>query len=202
SGLTVIGGGHSGHCIRPHIVSVDMIECHGVHIVPVEAGTGDSNSDSGSVVVAGAGCKTSDLIKKTMEVGLTVPLGSRPSVGAGLWLQGGIGHLARLCGLACDAIVGAVLVSVDSSQVLCIGDVPTKHRPAGAIRPGNESDLLWAIKGAGTNIGIIVSVTFKAFAAPTYSVRNWVLPLTDSFFGWKHCTVQYSTYLFLFSSKM
>ncbi|PYH83047.1 phosphoribosyl transferase domain protein [Aspergillus uvarum CBS 121591] len=167
AGLTVIGGGHSGHCIRPHVVSVDMIECDEVHIVPVEAGTGDPNSDSGSVVVAGAGCKTSDIIKKTMEAGLTVPLGSRPSVGAGLWLQGGIGHLARLYGLACDAIVGAVLVSVDSSQACW-------YYP-----PENESDLLWAIKGAGTNIGIIVSVTFKAFVAPTYSVRNWAIPLTD-----------------------
>ncbi|RAK72133.1 phosphoribosyl transferase domain protein [Aspergillus fijiensis CBS 313.89] len=179
AGLTVIGGGHSGHCIRPHVASVDMIEFDEVHIVPVEAGTEDSKLDAGSVVVAGGGCKTSDIIKKTMIAGLTVPLGSRPSVGAGLWLQGGIGHLARLYGLACDAIVGAVLVSVDSGQILWIGDVPIQHRPAGAVRPENESDLLWAIKGAGTNIGIIVSVTFKAFVAPTCLVRNWAIPLTD-----------------------
>jgi hypothetical protein len=44
----------------------------------------------------------------------------------------------------------------------------------------NETDLLWAIKGAGTNFGIVISITFKAYIAPTYSVRNWVVPLRDN----------------------
>ena len=73
-----------------------------------------------------------------------------------------------------------MVVSVDSSQALCVGRVPSEHRPAGAVRPGNEPDLLWAMKGAGTNIGIVVSVTFNAYAAPTYSIRNWVVPLSDN----------------------
>jgi len=140
----------------------------------------DSGSDSGSLVVAEAGCKTGDIVRKTMAAGVTVSLGARPSVGAGQWLQGGIGHLARLHGLACDAIVGAVVVSVESSQALCVGRVPSQHRPAGAVRPENETDLLWAMKGAGTNFGIMVSVTFKAYAASTYSIRNWVVPLSDN----------------------
>ncbi|KAJ4217475.1 hypothetical protein NW759_008781 [Fusarium solani] len=125
-------------------------------------------SDPGSLVVAEAGCKTGDIIQKTMEEGLTVPLGSRPRVGAGLWLQGGIGHLSRLHGLSCDAIVGAVMVSVDSGKVLCIGNVPSQHRPADAVRPDDEDDLLWVLKGAGTNFDIVISVTFKTHAAPTY----------------------------------
>ncbi len=110
--------------------------------------------------------------------GLAVPLGARPSVGAGLWLQGGIGHLARLHGLACDAIVGAVMVSVENSRIFCIGHVPSQHRPAGAVRPENEADLLWALKGAGTNFGVVVSVTLGTYAAPTYLTRNWVAPLS------------------------
>ncbi|KPM37969.1 hypothetical protein AK830_g8587 [Neonectria ditissima] len=177
-GLTVVGGGHSGHCLWPNVVSIDMSAFDQVHILT--AGEEGENSDTGSsaLVVAEAGCRTGDIVRKTMEAGLTVPLGSRPSVGAGLWLQGGIGHLARLHGLACDAIVGAVVVSVDSGQVLCVGRVPSHHRPAGAITPENEGDLLWAMKGAGTNFGIVVSVTFKAYAAPTYTVRNWVIPLS------------------------
>ena len=113
-----------------------------VHILMAGEDETDSGSDSGSLVVAEAGCKTGDIVRKTMAVGLTVPLGARPSVGAGLWLQGGIGHLARLHGLACDAIVGAVVVSVDSGQVLCVGHVPSQHRPAGAVRPENEAGLL------------------------------------------------------------
>ncbi|CAG7936733.1 unnamed protein product [Penicillium salamii] len=37
------------------------------------------------------------------------------------------------------------------------------------------------MKGAGTNIDIVVSVTFKAFASRIYSVCNWVVPLSNSF---------------------
>ena len=179
-GLSVFGGGHSGHCLWPNVVSVDMGAFDQVHILMAGEDGGDSSSGSSTLVVAEAGCKTGDIVRKTMAAGVTVPLGSRPSVGAGLWLQGGIGHLARLHGLACDAIVGAVMVSVNSSQVLCIGHVPSQHQAAIAIRPENETDLLWAIKGAGTNFGIVISVTFKAYAAPTYWTRNWVVPLCDS----------------------
>ncbi|KAJ5595098.1 uncharacterized protein N7459_001306 [Penicillium hispanicum] len=176
--LTVIGGGHSAHCLWTHVISVDMSNFHQVHVLTAGSDQ-DSDSGFGSLVVAEAGCKTGDIVRKTMATGVTVPLGTRPSVGAGLWLQGGIGHLARMYGLSCDAIVGAVVVSIDSSQVLCIGCVPSQHRPAGAIRPENDTDLLWAIKGAGTNFGIVVRVTFKAYIAPTYATRNWVVPLSD-----------------------
>ena len=178
-GLAVIGGGHSGHCLWPNVVSVNMGAFDQVHILTAEIDEGDSGSDSSSLVVAEADCKTGDIVRKTMAAGVTVPLGARPSVGAGLWLQGGIGHLARLHGLACDAIVGAIMVSVESSQVLYVGCVPSQHRPAGAVRPENESDLLWAMKGAGTNFGIVISLTFKSYAAPTYLTRNWVVPLSD-----------------------
>jgi hypothetical protein len=180
--LTVISGGHSGHCLWPNVVSVDMSAFDQVHILTIggNEGRSDFRPNSGSLVVVEAGCKTGDIIRKTMVAGLTVPLGARPSVGAGLWLQGGIGHLARLHGLACDAIVGAVVVSLKSGKVLCVGHVPSQHQPAGAVIPENEADLLWAMKGAGTNFGIVVSVTFNTYAAPAYLVRNWDFPLADS----------------------
>ncbi|EXJ60439.1 hypothetical protein A1O7_04591 [Cladophialophora yegresii CBS 114405] len=179
--LTVIGGGHSGHCLWPNVVSVDMGAFDKVHILAVGDDRGGSDLDSISLVVAEAGCKTGDIVHETMKAGLIVPLGARPTVGAGLWLQGGIGHLARLHGLACDSIVGAVVVSVDSGEVLSVGHVPSQHQPAGAVRRENEADLLWALKGAGTNFGVVVSVTFKAYPAPTYMTRNWVVPLSDKF---------------------
>ncbi|CZS92557.1 uncharacterized protein RAG0_03173 [Rhynchosporium agropyri] len=91
-----------------------------------------------------------------------MPLGARPS------LQGGIGHLARLHGLASDSIIGAVVVSVESSHVLYVGHIPKQHWPVGAVRPEDHKDLLWAIKGAGTNFGIVISVTFKGYQAPNY----------------------------------
>lgn len=179
-GLTVVGGGHSSHCLWPNVVSVDMSALNQVYIVTTGENNGKLDCESScALVVAEAGCKTGDIVSKTMEVGLTVPLGARPSVGAGLWLQGGIGHLARLHGLACDAIVGAVVVSVASGQVLCVGRVPAQYQPANAVRPENETELLWAIKGAGSNFGIVVSVTFKTYPAPTFFVRDWDLSLSD-----------------------
>ncbi|KAF1934723.1 hypothetical protein EJ02DRAFT_507382 [Clathrospora elynae] len=180
--LTVIGGGHGGHCLKGNVFAVDMSAFDKVHLTAVEKteeGREGIGKNLGALVVAEAGSTTGDIIRKTMAAGLTVPLGSRPTVGAGLWLQGGIGHLSRLHGLSCDAIIGTILVSVASGQILCVGHVPEQHIPRGAVRPANEADLLWAVKGAGTNFGIVMSVTFKAYPAPVYSTRNWVVPLAD-----------------------
>ncbi|KAL9090901.1 MAG: hypothetical protein Q9165_005109 [Trypethelium subeluteriae] len=179
-GLTVVGGGHSGHCLWPNVVAVDMGAFDQMHILKPEEAGGNSGPHSTGLVIVEAGCKTGDIIHETLAAGVTVPLGARPSVGAGLWLQGGIGHLARLHGLACDAIVGAVIVSVKTSQVFYVGCVPAQYRPTDAVRPEHESDLLWAIKGAGTNFGIVISVTFKSYAAPTYLTRNRIFPLSDN----------------------
>lgn len=176
-GLNVLGGGHSGHCLWPNVVSVDMSAFNHVHIVKEEQDQEEPRSTY--LVVAEAGCTTEEIIRRTMKEGLTIPLGSRPSVGAGMWLQGGIGHLARLYGLACDSIVGAVIVSVrDYNHIFCIGNVPTENQPHGATFLKDE---LWAIKGAGTNLGIVISVTFRAHEAPTYRTQNWVVELRDSF---------------------
>ena len=180
--LNVVGGGHSGQCLVPNNVAIDMSAFNHIHIFTTDQEETPS-SDSLTLVVVEAGCKTGDIVRKTSEAGLTVPLGSRPSVGAGLWLQGGISHLARLLGLTCDNIVGAVVVSVSSGEVLCIGNVPGKHQPANAIRPEKETEMLWAIRGAGTNFGIVISVTFKAHSAPLYSIRNWIIPLSDNVFA-------------------
>ncbi|KAL2831926.1 hypothetical protein BJY01DRAFT_260368 [Aspergillus pseudoustus] len=177
--LTVIGGGHSSHCLWANVVSIDMAAFNRTHVHAVKELELGFDSDLSPCVVAGTGCKTEDIIRSTMAVGLTVPLGSRPSVGAGLWLQGGIGHQARLYGLTCDAIIGAVIVSVKTGQILGIGHVPSEHWPPDAVRPKDETDLLWALKGAGTNIGIVISVTFRAFPAQSHLVRNWVIPINS-----------------------
>jgi adenine phosphoribosyltransferase len=178
--LMVIGGSHSGHCLLSNVVAVDMSAFDKVHIISAnDEEKGGSANASASLVVAGAGSTVGEIIQKTMAVGLTVPLGARPSVGAGLWLQGGIGHLARLHGLSCDAIVGAIIISVRSGQIFVVVNVPSQHTPAGAIRPKEEADLLWAIKGAGTNFGIVISVTFRAHAAATYLTHNRIIPMNN-----------------------
>ncbi|KAK5704372.1 hypothetical protein LTR97_003390 [Elasticomyces elasticus] len=176
--LTVVGGGHSGQCLWPGVVAVDMSAFDQLQIVDSGNETEISEAKAGALVVVETGCNAGDVVEKTMAAGLAVPMGSRPSVGAGLWLQGGIGHLARLHGLTSDSIVGAVVVNT-LGEIICIGRVPEQAWPAVAVRPDNEDELLWALKGAGTSFGIVISVVFKAVAAPKYTIRNWVAPLQD-----------------------
>jgi len=94
-GLTVVGGGYSSHCLWSNVVSVDMGAFDKVYILTAGDAGGQSGSESVSSVVAEAGCETGDIVRKTMAAGVTVPLGSCSSVGAELWLQGGIGHFVR-----------------------------------------------------------------------------------------------------------
>ncbi|KAF2733661.1 FAD-binding domain-containing protein [Polyplosphaeria fusca] len=164
--LTVLGGSHSGHCLWRNAVAIDMSAFKQIHV--------KETSYEDSLVFVEAGCTSGEIVRKTMAEGLTVPLGTRPSVGAGLWLQGGIGHLTRLYRLTCDSIVGVVLVSVDSGKIIFAGDVDKELLPPDAVRAENEDELLWAVKGAGTNFGIVVSVVFRAYPAPTYKVKHTV----------------------------
>lgn len=98
-------GSHSGHCIQDNVVALGMSFLNGVHFVATVSLEVDfCDIDCDIVVVTGGGCKSKDIIHACMENGVTAPLGSWPSVGMGLCLQGGIGHLARQHGLACVAI--------------------------------------------------------------------------------------------------
>lgn len=177
--LTVVGGGHSGHCLRNDVVAIDMSAFDKIRVTPKRQTVGSPRTDDLPLILVESGCKTGDVIKKTMAAGWTIPLGSRPSVGAGLWLQGGIGHLSRMHGLACDSIVGGLLVSVASGKLLCFGNVPSRYRPKDAEPAEYSEELLWAVQGAGTNFGIVVSVVFEAHEAPRYAVWSWTLPLKD-----------------------
>ncbi|KAH6695192.1 phosphoribosyl transferase domain protein [Plectosphaerella plurivora] len=177
-GLSIVGGSHSGHCLISGVVGIDMSAFSDIHIL--ETVTNTTSNHSEVLLVAGGGCKAGDIIKQAMDAGVTVPLGSRPSVGSGLWLQGGIGHLTRLHGLSCDAVLGAVVVSPATGDILYVGTVPLEHQPAGSSRPKNEEDLLWAPKGAGNQVAVVISVVFRTVPTYTYAVRSWSVPLADA----------------------
>lgn len=91
-GLTVLGGGHSGHCRWPNIVAVDMSAFNKIQLLAA-GGSDRPRSNSSPLAIVGAGFTTTDVVSATMQRGLTVPLGSHHRLGAGTWLQGGMGHL-------------------------------------------------------------------------------------------------------------
>ncbi len=71
------------------------------------------------------------------------------SVGLGLVLQGGVGPLSRLFGLACDQLVAATIVTGD-------GAVHALSATSEGLEP-----LWWGVRGGGNSLGVVVSVTLR-----------------------------------------
>jgi hypothetical protein len=77
------------------------------------------------------------------------------SVGlAGHALHGGYGRVSRTHGLTLDWMTGAQVILADGSMVFCSAQ--------------ENSDLFWALQGAGSSFGIVVEFEFKTFKAPEY----------------------------------
>lgn len=137
--VAVRGGGHNvaGSAVCDGGIVIDLTEMNGVHVDPT-AGT----------VRAEGGATLGDVDRETQIFGLATPLGVVTETGiAGLTLNGGVGHLRRKYGLACDNIVSADIVTAD-------GEVLT------ASEDQNE-DLFWAIRGGGGNFGVVTSFEYQ-----------------------------------------
>ncbi|CAG8954273.1 hypothetical protein HYFRA_00005893 [Hymenoscyphus fraxineus] len=83
--------------------------------------------------------------------------GTCPGVGVGGHVVGGgYGYSSRTRGLASDALVEATVVLANSTIVT-----------ASATQ---NPDLFWAIRGAGASFGIITTMKFQTFAAPSNNI--------------------------------
>jgi FAD/FMN-containing dehydrogenase len=136
--LTVRGGGHSaaGACVAEGAVMIDLSRLNTVRV--------DTERRRAHV---GAGASLAALDAATAEHGLAVVAGLVSHTGvAGLTLTGGMGWLTSQQGLSCDNLVGATLVTADG-RILAVSD--------------NEyPDLMWALRGAGTNFGVVTELVF------------------------------------------
>ncbi|WP_199785941.1 MULTISPECIES: FAD-binding oxidoreductase [Actinomycetes] len=141
---TVPRGG--GHCF------VDRCRSNGI-VVDLSGMDRIAVDDSG-VATIGAGARLGAVYAALHESGRTIPAGCGDTVGiAGLTLGGGIGLLGRQYGLTCDRLVGAQVVLADRTVVEC-----DERR---------ESDLFWALRGAGGGqFGIVTELRFATVPEP------------------------------------
>jgi FAD/FMN-containing dehydrogenase len=156
--LSIRGGGHNvaGNAMNDGGVVIDLSAMRGVHVDVAK-----------TTVRAAGGATWGDVDRETQLFGLAVPGGVVSTTGiGGLTLHGGYGHLRRKFGLSIDNLVSAEVVTAD-------GQV----RTASAT---DNADLFWALRGAGSNFGVVTSFEFHAHAvgpvvqlcAPFYALED------------------------------
>jgi len=156
--LSVKGGGHNvaGNAVNDGGIVVDLSPMRGVHV-----------DRSTQTVRVQAGATLGDLDRETQLFGLAVPAGVVSTTGvAGLTLHGGTGHLRRKHGLSIDSMIAVDIVTADG-----------QIRRASATE--NE-DLFWAVRGAGSNFGVVTSFEFQAYpVGPMLMVGAVFYPFDD-----------------------
>jgi FAD binding domain/Berberine and berberine like len=150
--LAVRGGGHNGGGLGTCDggVVADLAQLADIQVDP----------DARTVRVGG-GCTWGQVDRATGEYGLATPSGVISTTGVGgLTLGGGLGHLARKCGLTIDNLLEAEVVLASGERVRASAE--------------EHPDLYWALRGGGGNFGVVTSFLFRLhevgtiFGGPTF----------------------------------
>lgn len=111
-----------------------------------------------ATVTAGGGATIDGIATAAAAAGMFVPLGSRPSVGVGLALHGGVGHWSRTHGLACDSVLMVAMVTPDGEAV--------------TVDDSSTPELMSAVRGAGSSFGCVTSLVLRAHKFSPLRVRT------------------------------
>jgi FAD/FMN-containing dehydrogenase len=142
--VSVRCGGHgvAGTSVCDDGLLIDLSSLKGVHVDPTRG-----------VARAEGGVLWGEYDRETTLWGLATPGGRVTTTGVGgFTLGGGYGWMSTLHGLACDNLVEADLVTADGRLVRASED--------------ENSDLLWGLRGAGANFGVVTSYTLRVHAVP------------------------------------
>jgi FAD/FMN-containing dehydrogenase len=157
--LSIKAGGHNvaGNAVNDGGLVIDLSRMRSVHVDPA---AGTARVQGGSI--------WGDLDRETQLFGLAVPGGVVSTTGvAGLTLHGGVGHLRRKYGLSIDSLLSVDMVTADGEL-----------RRASA---NENEDLFWAVRGAGSNFGVVTSFEFQAYpVGPEVMVAAVFYPLDDA----------------------
>lgn len=113
------------------------------------------------------GATLADVDKATQQYGLVVPTGINSTTGiAGLTLGGGFGWTTRKFGLTIDSLRSAKLV-IASGELL-------------DVNANQHANLFWAIRGGGSNFGVVTEFEFNLHqAGPEVLAGMVVHPFSD-----------------------
>jgi FAD/FMN-containing dehydrogenase len=137
--VAVRGGGHSisGKAVCEGGLMIDLSQMNSVRI--------DRNAKTAR---ADGGCLEGHIDRETTRHGLATTGGIVSHTGAGgLTLGGGFGRLCRKFGMACDNLIAADIVTVDG-EILHVSD-------------DDNPDLMWALRGGGSNFGVVTSLEYR-----------------------------------------
>jgi UDP-N-acetylenolpyruvoylglucosamine reductase len=137
--LAVRGGSHgvAGYGTCDDGVVLDLGRMRGIRVDP-ETRTARAEG----------GCTWADFNHATHTFGLATTGGVVSSTGiGGLTTGGGMGYLARRCGLACDNLLSVDLVTADGTFLTCTEE--------------QNADLMWAVRGGGGNFGVVTSFEYR-----------------------------------------
>ncbi|MBI5437116.1 MAG: FAD-binding oxidoreductase [Nitrosomonadales bacterium] len=137
--VAVRGGGHhfAGHAVCDDGLVIDLSPMKGIRIDPIK-----------HRAYAQPGLTWADFDHETQAWALacTGPIVSMTGL-PGFTLGGGIGWLHRKCGLACDNLLSADVVTADGNLLRADAD--------------NNPDLLWALRGGGGNYGVVTLMEYQ-----------------------------------------
>ena len=139
--LGVRSGGHgiSGHSTNDGGIVIDIGALDSIEVLDAKRG----------LVRIEAGARWGRVAQALDPYGLAISSGDYGDVGVGgLATAGGIGFLSRSQGLTIDRVRAAELVLADGSFV--------------RADDSQHQDLLWAVRGAGGNFGIVTAVELEA----------------------------------------
>jgi FAD/FMN-containing dehydrogenase len=150
-----------GHCLEGWSTVDDGIV---IDVSQLKSATIDTAAGRATV---GAGLNQLEAVTALGEAGVMAPTGTEGSVGlVGATLGGGFGLLTRSFGMASDNLLAAEVVvpsGVDGAEAIVADE-------------DNNSDLLWALRGAGNgNFGIVTSLTYRVhpLARTIYITATW-----------------------------
>jgi FAD/FMN-containing dehydrogenase len=142
SGIAVACGRHSCHAMPDDAVVIDLAA---IDHVSVDVET--------RLARVGGGARLGKVDRELAARGLAACFGHNPTTGVGgLTLSGGFGYLASWLGLAVDALVECEVVMADGTLV--------------RVNDEFDADLMWALRGAGSNFAIVTEFVFRCAEMP------------------------------------